>query len=103
VAGGRHWAPMDRDQPSPWTSHLSARLGLAPLPPGHRPPPGAGVLRLMFALLWLVLAAVQAAIWLRSRGWISLALAVLWFALAVINMIRARRLFEAERRPDGPD
>jgi hypothetical protein len=80
-------------------------LGLGPIPPGWRPTPGAGLRRMMFAVVWIILGVIEVSIFTGSRSWGVLALAVGWFALAALDLTRARRLLRAEQRYllDHPD
>jgi hypothetical protein len=89
---------MDRSALTRWRRRMSARLGLAPAPPGYRPPPGASVPRLLFAFMWLMLGMIQLWIFAGSGSWAMLALAVLWFGLAALHLGRARRVIQAERQ-----
>jgi hypothetical protein len=93
---------MDRSDLIRWRRRASARLGLAPPPPGYRPPRGASMGRVLFAFIWLILGVIQTSVFLSSRSWAMLALAVLWFGLAALHFGRARRLVQAEHRAE-PD
>jgi hypothetical protein len=56
--------------------------------------------RVLFAFIWLVLGVIQTSLFLSSRAWPMLALAILWFGLAALHFGRARRLLQAEHRAE---
>jgi hypothetical protein len=80
---------------------VAAGLGLARYPVGYEPPPGAATRRILFALVWFVVAIALIRAFLAGGELPFAAVAAFWLTLGAVDLGRGARLLQAERHRDG--